>query len=107
MRRATTKANLAEEPEPSPHSVITLSDPLKLQALKVPEGVDFRELPDGTLLETIADPQEAGKNALVVFENGEIRVAPEFEFGDRILRPLPTSLPGIRHINFANGAEML
>ena len=30
MRPATTKANLAEEPEPSPHSVITLSSVLRI-----------------------------------------------------------------------------
>ena len=31
MRRAASKANVAEESDLSPHPVITFSDPLKLQ----------------------------------------------------------------------------
>jgi hypothetical protein len=105
MRRATSKVNPAEEPDTSPHPVITLSDPPKLQVQKVVEEVDFRELPDGTLLETVADPNGPGKTALAVFQNGEISMKPKFEFGDRILLPLSNTIPGVRHIRFANGAE--
>jgi hypothetical protein len=103
MRRATSQAELAEELALQP--VITLSDPPKLQVQKVVEEIDFRELSDGTLLETIADPSEPGGTALAVFQNGEILVKRKFELGDRILLPLPITLQGVRHINFAKGAE--
>jgi hypothetical protein len=99
MRRATSKVE-----EPAPHPVISLSDPPKLQVQKVTEEVDFRELPDGTLLETIADPNEPGQTALAVFQNGEISIKPRFELGDRTLLPLSNTLPGVRHIHFATGA---
>jgi hypothetical protein len=105
MRRATSKANPAEEPGASPHPVITLSDQSKLQVQKKIEEVDFRELSDGTLLETVADPNEPSKTALAVFKNGQISIKPEFELGDRILLPLSNTLPGVRHIRFATGAE--
>jgi hypothetical protein len=104
-RRATSKADLVEEADASRHPVITLSDPAKLQVPKVVEEIDFRELPDGTLLETIADPNEPGRTALAVFQNGEISIKPKFELGDRILFPLSNTLPGVRNIHFASGAE--
>jgi hypothetical protein len=105
MHGATNKTDLAEEPDASPHPVITLSDPAKLQVQKIVEEIDFSELPDGTLLETIADPKERGRTALAVFQNGQISVKPSFELGDRILLPLSNTLQGVRHINFAGGAE--
>ena len=107
MRRATRKAHLAEDPgtDRSPHTVICLSDAARLQVQKKVEEIDFRELPDGRLLETIADPNDPHKTALAVFQNGEITVKPKFELGDLILLPLPNTLPGVRHINFASGAE--
>jgi hypothetical protein len=105
MHSATNKADFAEELDASPQPVITLSDPAKLQVQKIVEEVDFRELPDGTLLETIADPNERGRTALAVFQNGEISVKPNFELGDRILLPLSNTLQGVRHVNFADGAE--
>jgi hypothetical protein len=105
MRRATRKANPAEEPDTSPHPVISLSDPPKLQVQKITEEIDFRELPDGTLLETIADASEPGQTALAVFQNGEISIKPKFELGNRILLPLSNTIPGVRHIHFAGGTE--
>jgi hypothetical protein len=73
--------------------------------LKAAEEIDFRELPDGTLLETIANPSEPGKTALAVFQKGRISIKPKFELGDLNLLPLPNTLPGVPHIHFASGVE--
>jgi hypothetical protein len=72
---------------------------------KIVEEIDFRELPDGTLLETIADPNDPSKTALAIFQHGEISVNAKFELGDRIFLPRPYTLHGMRDIRFVSGTE--
>ena len=87
------------------NSVVVMPEPDQKKPAKPRQEIDFCELPDGTLVETISDPERAGQTALAVFRAGKLRVEQELRLKDRTLIPLEPSIPGIRHINFASGAE--
>jgi hypothetical protein len=76
-----------------------------VQRKKPREEVDFRELPDGTLVETIADSNQTGKTKLAVFQNGEFRIEDQLVLADRTLVPLDSTIPSVQHIHFAEGIE--
>jgi hypothetical protein len=66
--------------------------------------LDFRELADGTLVETIEDPNDQSKSLLAIFKDGCVRYTETFECDNQLLVPLPKSSGIIRHTIFANGA---
>ena len=67
--------------------------------------VDFRELPDGTLAETIEDPSNPAKSLLAVHKEGHVQYKEKLADGDFVLVPLTKTSAIIRHVRFANGVE--
>ena len=67
--------------------------------------VDFRELPDGTLVETIEDANDSLKSLLAVCNDGHVRYVEKLADGNQQLVPLPRSEPIIRNLRLPNGSE--
>ena len=67
--------------------------------------VDFAELEDGTLVETIEDPNNAAKSLFAIYKNGSVRYAPAVERGDRILVPVPRDQGIFRYVSLPRGAQ--
>jgi hypothetical protein len=107
MTRPVTKIISVAQNKPrfSRNPVITLPDPELDDQEKPREEVDFRQLPDGTLVETIAHPNQPGKTSLAVFLRGEFRIEDKLELADRTLVPLDSTVPGVPHIRFADGID--
>jgi hypothetical protein len=66
---------------------------------------DFAELPDGTLLDMIEDPNNAAMTQLAVFRDGIVRYADRFETDDRIFVAIPRNTEILKHIRLARGAK--
>ena len=79
-------------------------DNANIEDKKVVE-VDFRELADGTLVETIEDPNDPSNSLLAIFEDGKVRYAEKLAHNDQLLVPLPKNSGIVRNVMFANGAE--
>jgi hypothetical protein len=107
MTRSVTKSISVAQSKPrfSRNPIITLPEPGPDVQGKPLEGVDLREMPDGTLVETIAHPNQPGKTSLAVFQHGEFRIEDKLELADRTLVPLDSTVPGVQHIHFADGIE--
>src|SRR5437868_9416334 len=67
--------------------------------------IDFRELADGTLAETIEDPSNPAKSLLAVHKEGHVQYKEKLADGDFVLVPLTKTSAIIRHVRFANGVE--
>jgi hypothetical protein len=67
--------------------------------------VDFVQLSDGTLLETIEDPSDPTGTLLAVYRDKTARYADQFETDDRIWVPLSRSAAIFEHMRFARGAK--
>jgi len=104
MRRQITKtiSIIGGEPGLLQNSVVDFRNP---EPEKNQEEVDFLQLPDGTLVETIADPSRAGKTKLAIFQNGEFRIQDRFTLQDRTLVPLDGQSCGMPYIHLADGIE--
>ena len=66
---------------------------------------DFAELPDGTLLDTIEDPNNPARTLLVVYRNHSVHYADQFEADDRICVPISRTTEILRHVRFSRGAK--
>jgi hypothetical protein len=67
---------------------------------------DFAELPDGTLLDTIEDPNNPAQTLLVVYRNHSVHYAEQFDADDRICVPIPRTTEILRHVRFSRGAKL-
>jgi len=67
--------------------------------------VDFAELGDGTLIETIEDPKDATKSLFAVYDNGIVQYAPRIEHGDRVLVPVPREQGIFKHVRLPRGTQ--
>lgn len=67
--------------------------------------IDFVELPDGTLLDTIEDPNDAAKTLLAIYRDKSVKYADRFECDDRIFVPLSRTTEIVKHIQLARGAK--
>ena len=67
--------------------------------------IDFAELPDGTLLDTIENPTEPTKTQLAIYSGNKIRYADQFESDDRIYLPISRSTEILKQIRFSRGAK--
>jgi hypothetical protein len=66
---------------------------------------DFAELPDGTLLDTIEDPNNAARTLLAVYRDQSVHYADQFEADDRICVPISRTSEILRHVRFSRGAK--
>jgi hypothetical protein len=66
---------------------------------------DFAELPDGTLLDTIEDPNNPAQTLLAVYRNQSVHYADQFETDDQIFLPISRSTEILRHVRFSRGAK--
>ena len=66
---------------------------------------DFAELPDGTLLDTIEDPNNPAQTLLAVYRDQSVRYADQFEADDRICVPISRTTEILRHVRFSRGAK--
>jgi hypothetical protein len=67
--------------------------------------IDFAELSDGSLVEMIRDPADAGKTLLAIYRDQFVRYAESVEDQDTILVPLARSDQDLRYVRLAQGAE--
>jgi hypothetical protein len=67
--------------------------------------MDFTELEDGSLLETIEDPGDSSRSLLAVYQNGNVRFMSQFQSGDRVLVPIPRDKHILKHVRLPRGAE--
>ncbi len=66
---------------------------------------DFAELPDGTLLDTIEDPNNPARTLLAVYHDHSVHYADQFEADDRICVPISRTTEILRHVRFSRGAK--
>src|SRR5271156_1655164 len=66
---------------------------------------DFVELPDGTLLDTIEDPNNPARTLLAVYRNQSVRYADQFEADGRVCVPISRTTEILRHVRFSRGAK--
>ena len=67
--------------------------------------VDFAELDDGTLIETIEDPNDAAKSLFAVYKNGIVQYAAKVEHADRMLVPVPREQGIFKHVRLPRGTQ--
>jgi len=89
------RPELLDKPELQP----TLVSPLVVE-------VDFAELEDGSLLETVEDPDDSSKSLLAVYKNGEVRFERRLPAGDRVLVPIPRDRHIIKHVRLPRGINL-
>ena len=65
---------------------------------------DFAELPDGTLLDTIEDPNNPARTMLAVYRDESVHYTHRFEADDRICLPVFRSTEILKHLRFSRGA---
>ena len=70
-----------------------------------PEQVDFAELEDGTLVETIEDPNAPASSLLAIYKTGQVRYAGTLECEHRVLVPIPRQDEIFRHVGLARGTQ--
>jgi hypothetical protein len=66
---------------------------------------EFVELPDGTLLDTIEDPNNRARTRLAIYRNQSVDYVDQFESKGRIYVPISKSTEILKHIQFASGAK--
>jgi len=66
---------------------------------------DFVELPDGTRLDTIEDPNNSARTQLAIYRDQSVDYADQFEADDRIWVPLSRSTEILQHIRLSRGAK--
>jgi hypothetical protein len=66
---------------------------------------DFAELPDGTLLDTIEDPNSPSRTQLAIYRDKSVHYADELECDDRICVPITRTTEILKHIGFPRGAK--
>jgi len=66
---------------------------------------DFAELPDGTLLDTIEDPNNPTRTLLAVYRDQSVHYADHFEADDRICVPISRTTEILRDVRFSRGAK--
>lgn len=66
---------------------------------------DSTELPDGTQIEIIEDPEDSLRTLLAVFKDGEVHLTDRFRCGSRIFVPIPRSSNLIHHVRLPRGVE--
>ena len=69
------------------------------------DEVDFVELTDGTLIETIEDPSNPANSLFAVFKNGTVQYAATLEHADRVLVPVPREQGIFKHVRLARGTQ--
>ncbi len=67
--------------------------------------VSFFELPDGTLLEMIENPNDSTQSLLAICNNGQVRFEEKLERGNQVFVPFPKDSSSIRHVHLAKGVE--
>jgi hypothetical protein len=88
-------------------SDLSLNEPETNRTGQAPKQVetDREELPDGTQIELIEDPEDPSKTRLAVFKDGKVRYTNRFEYEDRIFVAIPRSNHLIRHLQLPRGIE--
>ena len=94
-------------------SSTTLPDPVPATGPAViPTGnllpeheIDFAELDDGVLIETIEDPNDAAKSLFAVYRNKIVQSAARIEHGDRVLVPFSREQGISKHVRFPRGTQ--
>jgi hypothetical protein len=66
--------------------------------------IDFVELPDGTLLDTIEDANNSAKTQLAIYREHRVSYADRYETDDRIYVPISRATGILAHVQFARGA---
>jgi hypothetical protein len=66
---------------------------------------DFAELKDGTIVELIEDPKDAGRTRLAVWRDSEVQFLDRLEQDGRVLIPLARNNEVLRHIRLPSDAK--
>jgi hypothetical protein len=66
---------------------------------------DFAELPDGTLLDTVEDPNSPARTQLAIYRDKSVHFADHVECDDRICVPISRTTDILRQIQFPRGAK--
>ena len=66
---------------------------------------DFAELPDGTLLDTVEDPNNPVRTLLAVYRDQRVHYVDQFEAEDKIVLPISRTSEILRHVRFSRGAK--
>ncbi len=66
---------------------------------------DFAEQPDGTLLDSIEDPNNPGRALLAVYRDESVHYANQFETEDQIFLPISRTTEILRYVRFSRGAK--
>jgi hypothetical protein len=65
--------------------------------------IDFLELPDGTLLDTIEDANNSAKTQLAIYRDHKVHYADRYETDDRIYAPISRATGILAHVQLARG----
>lgn len=67
--------------------------------------IDFTDLPDGTLLDTIEDPNDPERTLFAIYRDNRVAHVEGFEVEDRVLVPISRTTEILRHVRFSRGAK--
>ena len=104
LANSVTERN--SRPSPSIHPGLITARRKKLGSPEncLPEvQIDFAELVNGSLVETIEDPADPNHTLFAVFKRGRIRLAERVEDRGRSLVPIPRSTLGFSDVNLPCG----
>ncbi len=89
-----------------PDAILTNGPAIVPTTSPLPEHeVDFVELDDGTLIETIEDPNDAARSLFAVYRKGILQYALRMERTGRRLTPVPRGQGIFKHVRLPRGAQ--
>jgi hypothetical protein len=103
---AKSVADKKARPSPSIHSgpIPTSRKELGPPEICLPEvQIDFAELENESLVETIEDPADPTQTLFAIYKRGRIRLAGHVEDRGRILMPIPRNSPGFSDVKLPQG----
>ena len=104
VRAHNSKSCLASSASPDPVPLNGLAVVPSRSSLPEQE-IDFAELDDGTLVETIEDPNNAANSIFAVYKNGIVQYAATVVHEDRVLVPVPREQWIFKHVCLPRGAQ--
>jgi hypothetical protein len=104
LAKSVTKKNARPSPSILPGAISKSHKKLEAPENCLPEvQIDFAELENGSLVETVEDPADPNHTLFALSKRGRIRLAGRVEDRGRILVPIPRSTLGFSDVKLPCG----
>ncbi len=104
VTKSVTEENACSAPSILPDPIPTVDKKPESPENRAPEvQIDFGELENGSLLETVENPADPNRTLLAIFDGGPVRLAGDVEDRGRILVPIPRTTLGFSDVKLPQG----